>query len=230
MRTTHGLTTAALGILAALAAFVGCKSSPESATADGGGDQRAVSGSQRPPTCNLVCTTAQDCGGGPAGLEDASHFQCSAGRCQWQGCKSNAECTTAYNNNNNVICAKEGNAPVATCIPTCTAAADCAGQTASDDASHYACTAGRCQWLGCKSNAECNTAFQSDKLVCVKEGAAPVPGCVIACNAPADCAGPAGGAVEASRFTCTNHRCAWLGCESTEECKKLYHNQQMVCE
>lgn len=226
MRTTHGLTTAALGILAALAAFVGCKSSPGAADS---GDQRAVSGAQRPPTCNLVCTTAQDCGGNTAGLEDASHFQCSSGRCQWQGCKSNAECASAYQSDK-VICAKEGGAPVATCVPTCTAAADCAGPTASDDASHYTCTAGRCQWLGCKSDAECKAAFQSDKLVCVKEGAAPVPGCVVACNTPADCAGPGEGAIEADRFTCTNHRCAWLGCESTEECKKLYQNQKMVCE
>ncbi|MFS8070212.1 MAG: hypothetical protein ACMG6S_27935 [Byssovorax sp.] len=229
MRTTHGLTTAALGILAALAAFVGCKSSAGNATAEGGGDQRAVAGAQRLPACNLVCTTAQDCGVA-AGLEDASHFQCTAGRCQWQGCKSNAECTQAFQSEN-FICAQEGGAPVPTCIRACTAAADCAGQTASDDASHYACTGGRCEWLGCKSSAECNAAFQSDKFVCVKEGGAPVPGCVLECNAPTDCVGPAAaGGPDASRFTCTDHRCAWLGCESTEECKKLYHNQAVVCE
>ena len=229
MRTTHGLTTAALGILAALAAFAGCKSSSSDATADGGGDQRAVSGAQRPPACILACTTAQDCSSGAAGLEDANHFQCTAGRCQWQGCKSNAECTTAFQSDK-VICAQEGGSPVAACIPTCTSAADCAGTTASDDASHYACTAGRCEWLGCKSSAECNAAFQSDKFVCVKENGAAVPGCVLECNTPTDCAPPGDGQPDASRFTCTNHRCSWLGCESTEECKKLYHNQKMICE
>jgi hypothetical protein len=226
MRTSHALTTATLGILAALAGFIGCKSAGSDA-ADGG-DQRAVSGSQRPAVCNLVCTTADDCGAA-GGLEDASHFQCTAGRCQWQGCKSNAECVTAYNNDN-VICAKEGAAPVATCIPTCTAAADCAGKTASDDATHYACTSGRCEWLGCKSSAECSEAFQNDKFVCVKEGPAPVPGCILACDSPNDCA-PAGSAgPDATRFTCTNHRCEWLGCASTDECKKLYHVQNMTCE
>ena len=131
MRTTHGLTTAALGILAALAAFVGCKSSASNATAEGGGDQRAVSGAQRPPTCNLVCTTAQDCGIAP-GLEDASHFQCTAGRCQWQGCKSKAECTQAFQSEN-YICAQEGTAPVPTCIRVCAAAA---GPTQSVGALH----------------------------------------------------------------------------------------------
>lgn len=228
MRTRHGLTTAALGILAALAAFVGCKSSTGGAGADGGGDQRAVSGAQRPPVCNLVCATAQDCGVAD-GLEDASHFQCNAGRCQWQGCKSKADCTTAYQSEN-FICAKENGAPVPQCIHVCAAAADCAGQNPSDDASHYACTGGRCEWLGCKSSAECAAAFQDDKFICVKENGAPVPGCVLACNTPADCAAPGGAGPNASRFTCTDHRCAWLGCSSTDECKALYHTQNMVCE
>jgi hypothetical protein len=229
MRTRHALTTAALGILAALATFVGCKSSPGTSThADGGDSQNAASGAQRPPACNLVCATAQDCAGG-SGLQDASHFQCTSGRCQWQGCKSKAECTAA-SQNENYICAKEGGAPVPACIHTCTAAADCAGQGASDDASHYQCTGGRCQWLGCKSNAECKATFQSDKLICVKEGPAPVPACVLACNSPADCAPPGGGGPDASRFTCTNHRCNWLGCASTAECKALYHNDKVICE
>jgi hypothetical protein len=229
MRTRHGLTTAALGILAALAAFVGCKSSTGGAGADGGGDQRAVSGAQRPLGCNLVCATAQDCGGPNAGLDDASHFQCTGGRCQWQGCKSKAECTAAAQSDN-FICAKENGAPVPECIHVCAAAAECAGQNASDDASHYACTGGRCEWQGCKSNAECATAFQDNKFICVKENGATVPGCVLACNAPADCVSPGGEGPDASRFTCTNHRCAWLGCASTDECKALYHTQKIICE
>jgi hypothetical protein len=116
------------------------------------------------------------------------------------------------------------------CIHVCTAAADCAGQSPSDDASHYACTGGRCEWLGCKSSAECATAFQDDKFICVKENGATVPGCVLACNAPSDCAAPGGEGPDASRFTCTNQRCSWLGCASTDECKALYHTQKMICE
>ncbi len=108
------------------------------------------------------------------GLEDASHFQCTGGRCQWQGCKSKAECTAAFQVDN-VICAKEGGSPVPDCIRTCAAAADCAGQNPSDDASHYACTGGRCEWLGCKSNAECAAAFQDNKFICVRETERPCP-------------------------------------------------------
>jgi hypothetical protein len=230
MHIRHGLTAATLGIVGSLLAFAGCKSSPgtNARDVDGGDSQNVADGAQHPPSCNLVCATAQDCGGG-GGLDDSSHFQCTAGRCHWQGCKSKADCTTNLQSDN-FVCVKEGGATVPTCVPTCTGPADCAGQTPSDDASHYQCNGGRCQWQGCKSDAECNAAFQSTKFVCVKEGGAPVPGCVLACNSPTDCAPPGGEGPDASRFTCTNHRCAWLGCASTAECKTLYHVDKVVCE
>jgi hypothetical protein len=229
MQIRHGLTAATLGILASLLAFAGCKSSPGTdPSATGGDSQNVSSGAQHPPACNLVCTTAQDCGGGGS-LDDAAHFQCAAGRCQWQGCKSKADCTAAFQSDK-FVCVKEGGAPVPNCVPTCTTAADCAGQAASDDASHYQCNGGRCQWQGCKSNAECNEAFQSTKFVCAKEGAATVPSCVLACTAPADCVAPGNNGPDASRFACTNARCAWKGCASTAECKTLYHVDKVVCE
>lgn len=229
MRTRHALTTATLGVLSVLAGFVGCKSpAGTSAESRDGGDQQAVSGAQRPAVCNVVCATAQDCAMAD-GLEDASHFQCAAGRCQWQGCKSKAECTAAFQSDH-FICAKEGGAPVPECVHTCATPADCAGPSASDDAGHYTCTNSRCAWQGCKSNAECSAAFQSDKFVCVKEGGAAVPGCVLACATPADCAAPGGDGPDATRFTCISNRCSWLGCASTDECKALYHSQKVVCE
>lgn len=230
MHIRHGLTAGTLGILGALSVFVGCKSSPGSSAqaTDGGVTQSVSSGAQPPPTCTPTCTTAQDCGAG-SGLEDASHFQCVAGRCHWQGCKSKAECAAAFQSDN-FVCVKEGGAPVPGCVHSCTVPADCAGTTPADDASHYQCNGGRCQWQGCKSSSECSAAFQSDKFVCSKEPGAPVAACVIACNAPTDCAPPGGQGPDASRFTCTNHRCAWLGCASTAECKSLYHSDKVICE
>jgi hypothetical protein len=229
MQKRHALTAATLGILASLLAFAGCKTSPGTNTSAAGGDsQNVTAGAQRPPACNLVCATAADCGGG-GGLDDAAHFQCTAGRCHWQGCKSKADCTAAFQSEN-FVCVKEGGAPVPNCVPTCTTPADCAGQTPSDDASHYQCNGGRCQWQGCKSNDECNTAFQSTKFVCVKEGTATVPSCTLACSAPADCVAPGSTGPDASRFTCENQRCAWKGCSTTAECKTLYHVDKVVCE
>lgn len=232
MRTRYGLTTAALGFLVALAAFGGCKSpAATSALVGDAGESHTIMDAdpQHPRVCNLACTTAQDCGVS-GGLQDASHFQCNSGRCQWLGCKSKAECTAAYQKDN-FICAQEGGAPVAECIRTCTAPADCAGQsTGPDDATHYQCTANRCQWLGCKSDSECSSVYQSSKFICVKEGQAPIPVCVLACSASADCVAPGGGGPDASRFTCTNSRCSWLGCASSDECKTLYNNDKLVCE
>jgi len=228
----YGLTTAGLGFLAALAAFGGCKSSAgTSAPLEDAGESHAIVGSeaQRPRGCNLICSTAQDCGVS-GGLQDVSHFQCVSERCQWTGCKSDAECAAA-SPTGKYICAKEGGAPVPDCVRTCTAAADCAGQTTgADDATHYQCMAGRCQWTGCTSDTECSTAYQSDKFICVKEGPAPIPVCVLACNAPSDCVAPGGEGPDASRFTCTNKRCSWLGCASSEECKTLYNNKSLTCE
>lgn len=230
MQIRHGLTAATLGILASLLAFAGCKSSPGADAATGGDSQNVTSGAQHPPTCNPVCATAQDCGGGGGGgLDDAAHFQCTAGRCHWQGCKSKADCTTNLQSEN-FVCVKEGGATVPGCVPTCTTPADCAGPTPADDVSHYQCNGGRCQWQGCKSNEECNTTFKSTKFVCVKEDAASVSACVLACTSPADCAPPGPNGPDASRFTCANQRCAWKGCASTAECKTLYHVDKVVCE
>ncbi len=230
MHIRHGLTAAAPGILVALSVFVGCKSAPGTTAReiDGGDSQNVSSGAPRPPTCNLVCATAQDCGSG-AGIDDASHFQCTGNRCQWQGCKSKADCTAAFQSDK-FICVKEGGAPVPECVHTCATPADCAGSTPTDDASHYQCNGGRCQWQGCKSDAECSSAFQSSKFVCAKEGAAPVATCILACDSAADCAPPGGGGPDASRFTCTEHRCSWLGCASTAECKSLYQVENVLCE
>jgi hypothetical protein len=218
--------------MAALAAFGGCKSRAGTSALSIDSDKSPPVGgadATRPRGCNLICSTAQDCAVS-SGLQDASHFQCVSNHCQWTGCASNEECTKAYQSDK-YICAKEGGALLSDCIRTCSTAADCAGQASgSDDATHYQCTANRCQWTGCKSNAECSSAYQNNKFVCVKEGTVPIPVCVLDCDAPSDCVAPGSGGPDASRFTCTNHRCSWLGCASTAECKTLYGNDKVVCE
>jgi hypothetical protein len=138
----------------------------------GGGSPEDSSSSDKipavspPPSCTPTCTKAADCADQGSTLGDASHYACNAGRCQWLGCTSTAECTSALKSDK-VICEKPPGAPVADCVPTCATAADCAGQGSPlVDASHYACNAGRCQWLGCKSTAECTSALKSDRVVC----------------------------------------------------------------
>jgi hypothetical protein len=150
--------------------WLGCKSAAECTTYAHGGTFVCRSTGGAPPSCDLACRTAADCvppGTSSAGLEDASHFACTDGACVWLGCRSTAECTTATRSRQ-AACDQPTGAPVPTCVPTCTTAADCAttGTGILGDASHYACKANRCVWLGCKSTTECTTALASSKYVC----------------------------------------------------------------
>src|SRR5512146_593833 len=109
-----------------------------------GGDPSTTSGSGPSKTCRATCTAAADCAVPGEPLQDAAHFACNAGRCEGRGCQATDECTTALQTTK-VTCATEPGATVATCLATCTAAADCAIPGSSlTDASHFACTDGKC--------------------------------------------------------------------------------------
>jgi hypothetical protein len=118
------------------------------------------------PSCVPSCTTAADCAESGSALTAASHWACTSGVCEWQGCQSTSECASALHVSN-VVCEKPAGAPAKTCEPTCNTAADCAqsGQPL-EDASHFACKAHRCQWLGCASTSDCTSGFHSSHFVC----------------------------------------------------------------
>ncbi len=103
---------------------------------------------------------------GTSALYDKDHFACTGGLCQWLGCKSNDECTSALHSAK-FACSKPAGADVAGCQETCTKAADCAvaGSTLYD-ASHFTCAAGMCEWTGCKSASECKTSLMASNFTC----------------------------------------------------------------
>jgi len=155
---------------AGLCQWLGCKAASEcTAEAHGGNFLCRKAPGAPAPSCVPACQRAADCvpPGNANSLDDASHFACTAGACVWRGCASTADCSTALHTAK-VACETPPGAPAPTCVPTCRAASDCvvAGEGALGDLSHYACQAGRCQWLGCKSTAECVQALQSSKYVC----------------------------------------------------------------
>jgi hypothetical protein len=148
----------------------GCRSAAEcSAEAHGGNFVCQATASSPVPSCNPACQKAADCvpPGDTNVLDDASHYACTQGSCEWLGCKSTAECSSALHTNK-VSCEQPAGAPGNTCVPTCTSAGDCGSSQAGplNDASHYTCKANRCQWLGCKSTAECAQVLQSSRYVC----------------------------------------------------------------
>ena len=118
------------------------------------------------PVCVDTCQTAADCAVSGSTLSDAAHFACTGGKCQWTGCKSTTECQAALGSNR-YACEKPAGANTPMCVPTCQTAADCAiPGSPLNDQSHYACKANRCEWLGCKSTAECKSALSVSKVVC----------------------------------------------------------------
>jgi hypothetical protein len=150
-------------------AWQGCRSDAECNTDTTSGAPHLVCrpGAGSPvPTCVPGCSAASDCAEAGDALTDASHFTCQAGACVWQGCASTAECASSLHVQK-VVCETLPGAPAPTCEPTCATAADCATSGAPlEDASHFACKSGRCEWLGCKSTADCTGALHSAHFVC----------------------------------------------------------------
>jgi hypothetical protein len=178
----------------------------------------------------MTCAEAADCAIPGQPLQDAAHYACNAGRCTWRGCASTSDCSAALGTTK-VACATAPGAPVPTCVPACQTAADCAVPGSSlSDAAHFACTAGVCEWQGCKSTSECTAALSSSHYACDKPAAAPVKTCVPTCQTAADCAIPGSTMDDASHFACTAGRCAWLGCKSTSECTAALNTARAVCE
>jgi hypothetical protein len=124
-----------------------------------------------------------------------------------------------------------GSGQLRTCRPTCTTAADCAvpGQPLQD-AGHFTCKANRCEWLGCQSANECQSALQTSKVTCATEPGAEVASCVVTCNAAADCAIQGSPLGDASHFACNAGKCTWTGCKSTSECQSAAGSNNYVCE
>ena len=146
----------------------GCASTAECSTALSVSNVTCTKPAGAPvSTCVETCNAAADCAVAGSPLSDASHFACTAGTCVWQGCKSTSDCATALHSSK-YVCGKPTGSSISTCLPTCTAAADCAipGTGSLNDASHYACKSGQCQWLGCKSTSDCTTNLHSSAYVC----------------------------------------------------------------
>jgi hypothetical protein len=154
---------------AGICQWLGCRSPSECSAEAHGGNFLCKAASGAAPTCVPACQRPADCvpPGNTSALDDVNHFACTAGACVWTGCASTAECAAATHTSK-VSCERPAGATAPTCVPTCATANDCVMQSggALGDASHYACQAHRCQWLGCKSTTECTKALASSRYVC----------------------------------------------------------------
>jgi hypothetical protein len=202
-------------------------------------------------SCHPTCQTAADCGAPGDPLYDSSHFACQAGLCQWQGCRSAAECSTAAHGGHFVCQPFHGGPPpagalpgqgagpgVPVCVPACQQASDCVPHAPHGsavpglmDASHFSCVAGACVWSGCRATAECSSAAHTAKIACEEPPGAPSPTCVPTCTTASDCVIPGTGKLgDVHHYACHAGRCQWLGCRSTPECRTAMSSNSYVCE
>lgn len=175
------------------------------------------------PACVLTCAGPADCAT-PTVLTDEGNWACTASRCEYTGCQTSVECQQGLFNANYVCEPGPGGLP--TCTLTCNTTADCATATALTDADNWACAQNRCQYLGCKSDSECQEALLNPAYSCVP---GPLPTCVLGCATPADCVT---GSVltDADNWACEAGHCRYLGCQSATECQQGLANAGYTCE
>lgn len=143
--------------------YLGCKTDAE-CTAGFGGTKpykcRSFVGGVA--TCLAACTKPADCAIASAAY-DADNYACTDGACEWKGCNDDAECKSSLSKTN-TACRAFGTLKL--CVTTCTAPADCATSPGAFDADNYSCDGGVCQYLGCKTDAECTETFKKTGYVC----------------------------------------------------------------
>ncbi|MBZ0233386.1 MAG: hypothetical protein K8M05_13745 [Deltaproteobacteria bacterium] len=186
----------------------------------GGGDGGGGPDAPPPlPVCVPSCSTAADCGTGPAGsIIDANNYACDGGVCRWLGCLSTAECVATYGTQA-WTCEAAFGATVPTCWPTCTSATQCANPNSPLlGADNYACDGGKCRWLGCNDTSECTAANMSSAWTCRKQSG--MRNCFHTCTTPSDCA-TASAPYDADNYDCVAGTCLWTGCNTTAECMSV---------
>lgn len=111
------------------------------------------------------------------------------------------------------------------CQFACEKDSDCVqkGANAIADEDNYKCNGGKCVYLGCKSDAECDEVYAEfgEKYYCNENGAYGYPECTPACTTAADCAAGTSteSAFDSDNYKCENSRCVYAGCNSDSECQ-----------
>jgi hypothetical protein len=118
------------------------------------------------------------------------------------------------------------------CQQRCATPADCG--TASSplyDASHYACEATTCRWLGCGAgatgDAECQAAFGRASYLCRAIGG--LRQCVVGCATASDCPASPTPAFDTDNYECVSGLCEYRGCNTDAECASTFADARYVC-
>ena len=127
------------------------------------------------------------------------------------------------------------------CQYACTKASDCLTVTSNAiyDEDNYKCENGKCIYLGCLSDAECDevygnvTAYTGRVYRCNKNGAYGYPECTPTCSDVADCNlygdGSTQYANDLDNNKCENGLCVFTGCLSDAECEASMYPSGYKC-
>ena len=114
--------------------------------------------------CQQACNQAADCASETTagGAFGADNYACDQGICKYTGCTSTTECQNSFGATGKPYVCPDGY-----CQQACNQPADCALSTGGAyGADRYQCTSNHCVWLGCNSDASCQTTFQSPNYAC----------------------------------------------------------------
>ncbi|MCB9595326.1 MAG: hypothetical protein H6719_21585 [Sandaracinaceae bacterium] len=182
--------------------------------------------------CVLGCAVEADCTtASPAFDED--NYVCEGTSCRYTGCVDDAECQATFSSAD-YVCRDPGTG-VRSCLEGCVASADCGSATAAFDADNYTCDGGTCRYLGCNTDAECESTF-GGAYGCIEAEPPPTPlpiptatrNCVRRCASANDCATDSG-AFGADNYVCEGGGCRYRGCNDDAECRTSLSSSSYVC-
>jgi hypothetical protein len=185
----------------------------ETGGTDSGGEASGSGGNASLAMCVASCQGPGDCvvGAGTA-ISDADNYRCESGGCRYLGCLTDQECESALPGN---VC-RQGS-----CVKTCLSPADCSLGISAYDADNYECKNAACNYLGCRSDQECEQGLSADYVCSPVFGS--VPACQAklssTCSGPADCViQDAGQAYDEDNYRCDAGTCTYKGCLNDAEC------------
>lgn len=127
------------------------------------------------------------------------------------------------------------------CQQACETASDCVqvSSNAVYDDDNYKCENGKCIYLGCLSDDECDEVYgavtQATGKVyrCNKNGAYGYPECTPTCSSASDCdlygQGTSEYAYDSDNYKCESGLCVYTGCLSDAECKASTYSDLYKC-
>lgn len=193
-------------------------------SASGGGT--STGGAAAVARCLTDCETNATCGS-DTGAYQSSNYACNGGACEYQGCKTDAECEASFGDPL-FICGNDPLYLLPSCLKSCQTAADCGLDDGAYAAANYTCDGGECHYQGCKTDAECAITYPSPVFVCGQVEGFAKPLCVQACQSSADCELDTA-AYAAENFACTDGACVYGGCKDDAECAISQNNPDAVC-